>query len=80
MALQPILQFQKLSNVRRKKSGFFDTPDQAVRLLAAQINAKDGVLGTLTEKGYWTFLRNSFPNSAEADFAAKYLDTNIAEV
>ena len=40
---------------------------------AGVIQTSDGTADSLTEKGYWTFLRNSFPNSAEAEFAANYL-------
>ena len=38
---------------------------------AGVLQTSDGTADSLTEKGYWTFLRNSFPNSAEADFAAE---------
>ncbi len=40
---------------------------------AGVIQTSDGTADGLTEKGYWTFLRNSFPNSAEAIFAADYM-------
>lgn len=40
---------------------------------AGVLQTSDGTADSLTEKGYWTFLRNSFPNSAEAEFAANYL-------
>lgn len=40
---------------------------------AGVLQTSDGTADSLTEKGYWTFLRNSFPNSAEAEFVAKYL-------
>jgi len=40
---------------------------------AGVLQTSDGTADSLTEKGYWTFLRNSFPNSAEAEFAADYL-------
>ncbi len=40
---------------------------------AGVIQTSDGTADSLTEKGYWTFLRNSFPNSAEAEFAANYM-------
>lgn len=40
---------------------------------AGVLQTSDGTADSLTEKGYWTFLRNSFPNSAEADFAANYM-------
>lgn len=40
---------------------------------AGVLQTSDGTADNLTEKGYWTFLRNSFPNSAEAEFAADYM-------
>lgn len=40
---------------------------------AGVLQTSDGTADSLTEHGYWTFLRNSFPNSAEADFVADYL-------
>jgi branched-chain amino acid transport system substrate-binding protein len=40
---------------------------------AGVLQTSDGTSDTLTEHGYWTFFRNSFPNSAEATFAAKYM-------
>ena len=40
---------------------------------AGVLQTSDGTADGLTEKGYWTFLRNSFPNSAEAEFAANYM-------
>ena len=40
---------------------------------AGVLQTSDGTADSLTENGYWTFLRNSFPNSAEAEFAANYL-------
>jgi len=40
---------------------------------AGVLQTSDGTADSLTEKGYWTFLRNSFPNSAEAEFVADYL-------
>ncbi|MDX2493398.1 MAG: branched-chain amino acid ABC transporter substrate-binding protein [Desulfuromusa sp.] len=40
---------------------------------AKVLQTSDGTADGLTEKGYWTFLRNSFPNSAEAEFAANYM-------
>ncbi|MGK2943462.1 MAG: branched-chain amino acid ABC transporter substrate-binding protein [Desulfuromonadales bacterium] len=40
---------------------------------AAVLQTSDGTADALTEKGYWTFFRNSFPNSAEAEFAANYM-------
>ena len=38
---------------------------------AGVLQTSDGTADSLTENGYWTFLRNSFPNSAEAEFVAK---------
>lgn len=46
---------------------------QATYFRAGVLQTSDGTSDTLTEHGYWTFFRNSFPNSAEATFAAKYL-------
>ena len=40
---------------------------------AGVLQTSDGTADSLTEHGYWTFFRNSFPNSAEADFAANYM-------
>jgi len=40
---------------------------------AEVLQTSDGTSDTLTEHGYWTFLRNSFPNSAQAVFTADYL-------
>ena len=40
---------------------------------AEVLQTSDGTADSLTEKGYWTFFRNSFPNSAEAQFAAEYM-------
>ena len=40
---------------------------------AGVLQTSDGTADSLTEHGYWTFLRNSFPNSAEADYAANYM-------
>ncbi|MCW9049394.1 MAG: branched-chain amino acid ABC transporter substrate-binding protein [Deltaproteobacteria bacterium] len=40
---------------------------------AGVIQTSDGTADSLTENGYWTFLRNSFPNSAEGEFAANYM-------
>ena len=40
---------------------------------AGVLQTSDGTADSLTEHGYWTFLRNSFPNSAEAIFVADYL-------
>ncbi len=40
---------------------------------AGILQTSDGTSNALTKPGYWTFFRNSFPNSAEAKFAAKFL-------
>lgn len=40
---------------------------------AGVLQTSDGTADALTQHGYWTFFRNSFPNSAEADFTATYL-------
>ena len=40
---------------------------------AGVLQTSDGTSDTLTQHGYWTFFRNSFPNSAEATFAADYM-------
>jgi branched-chain amino acid transport system substrate-binding protein len=40
---------------------------------AGVLQTSDGTADSLTQHGYWTFFRNSFPNSAEADFTAEYL-------
>lgn len=40
---------------------------------AEVLQTSDGTSDSLTEHGYWTFLRNSFPNSAQAVFTADYL-------
>ncbi len=37
------------------------------------LQTSDGTSDALTKHKYWTFFRNSFPNSAEASFTAKYL-------
>ena len=36
------------------------------------LQTSDGTSDSLTKHKYWTFFRNSFPNSAESDFTAKY--------
>ncbi len=46
---------------------------QATYFRAKVLQTSDGTSDTLTEHGYWTFFRNSFPNSAEANFAANYM-------
>ncbi|BHH83330.1 branched-chain amino acid ABC transporter substrate-binding protein [Desulforhopalus sp. 52FAK] len=48
---------------------------QATYYRAGVLQTSDGTSDTLTEHGYWTFFRNSFPNSAEATFAADYMVT-----
>jgi branched-chain amino acid transport system substrate-binding protein len=45
---------------------------QATYFRAGVLQTSDGTSDTLTQHGYWTFFRNSFPNSAEATFVAKY--------
>lgn len=37
------------------------------------LQTSDGTSDSLTRHKYWTFFRNSFPNSAEAQFLASYL-------
>jgi branched-chain amino acid transport system substrate-binding protein len=49
---------------------------QATYYRAGVLQTSDGTSDTLTEHGYWTFFRNSFPNSAEATFAADYFINN----
>lgn len=39
---------------------------------AGVLQTSDGTSDTLTEHGYWTFFRNSFPNSAEATYTGNY--------
>jgi len=39
---------------------------------AGVLQTSDGTSDSLIAHKYWTFFRNSFPNSAEADFTAKY--------
>lgn len=46
---------------------------QATYFKAGVLQTSDGTSDTLTEHGYWTFFRNSFPNSAEATFSAAYM-------
>ncbi len=45
---------------------------EATYFRAGVLQTSDGTSDTLTKHGYWTFFRNSFPNSAEADFTANY--------
>lgn len=37
------------------------------------LQTSDGTSDDLIKKKYWTFFRNSFPNSAQSDFTAKYM-------
>lgn len=37
------------------------------------IQTSDGTSDSLIEKKYWTFFRNSFPNSSQSDFTADYM-------
>ncbi len=37
------------------------------------LQTSDGTSDSLTKRKYWTFFRNSFQNSAQADFTANYL-------
>ncbi len=37
------------------------------------LQTSDGTSDSLIKKKYWTFFRNSFPNSAQSDFTAEYL-------
>jgi len=46
---------------------------QKTYLNANVLQTSDGTADSLTEHGFWTFFRNSFPNSAEADYVADYL-------
>lgn len=46
---------------------------EATYARAGVLQTSDGTSDALTKHGYWTFFRNSFPNSAEATFAAKYM-------
>ncbi|WP_025209078.1 branched-chain amino acid ABC transporter substrate-binding protein [Hippea sp. KM1] len=39
---------------------------------AGVLQTSDGTSDTLVKHGYWTFFRNSSPNSAEAEFTAKF--------
>lgn len=45
---------------------------QATYYRAGVLQTTDGTSDSLTEHGYWTFFRNSFPNSAEATYTANY--------
>ena len=46
---------------------------QSTYAKAGVLQTSDGTSDALTQHGYWTFFRNSFPNSAEATFAANYM-------
>jgi len=46
---------------------------EATYYRAKVLQTSDGTSDRLTKHGYWTFFRNSFPNSAEAAFTAQYL-------
>ena len=37
------------------------------------LQTSDGTSDDLIKRKYWTFFRNSFPNSAQSDFTAKYM-------
>jgi branched-chain amino acid transport system substrate-binding protein len=45
---------------------------QPIYYKAGVLQTTDGTSSSLTEKGYWTFFRNSSPNWAEGDFTAKF--------
>jgi branched-chain amino acid transport system substrate-binding protein len=45
---------------------------QATYYREGVLQTTDGTSDTLTSHGYWTFYRNSFPNSAEATYTANY--------
>ena len=45
---------------------------QTTYFRAGVLQTSDGTSDSLTKHKYWTFFRNSFPNSAEADFVAEY--------
>ena len=45
---------------------------QATYFREGVLQTTDGTSDALTEHGYWTFFRNSFPNSAEATYTADY--------
>ncbi len=46
---------------------------QATYYRSKVLQTSDGTSDSLTKRKYWTFFRNSFQNSAQADFTAKYL-------
>ncbi|MFO7886107.1 MAG: branched-chain amino acid ABC transporter substrate-binding protein [Desulfobacteraceae bacterium] len=45
---------------------------QSTYYRAGVLQTSDGTSDSLTKHGYWTFFRNSFPNSAEAEYTADY--------
>ena len=45
---------------------------QTTYFRAGVLQTSDGTSDSLTQHKYWTFFRNSFPNSAEADYVAEY--------
>ena len=45
---------------------------QTAYFRAGVLQTSDGTSDSLTKHKYWTFFRNSFPNSAEADYIAEY--------
>ena len=45
---------------------------QTTYFRAGVLQTSDGTSDSLIAHKYWTFFRNSFPNSAEADFIAEY--------
>ena len=45
---------------------------QTTYFRAGVLQTSDGTSDSLITHKYWTFFRNSFPNSAEADYTAKY--------
>ena len=46
---------------------------QATYYRSKVLQTSDGTSDSLTKRKYWTFFRNSFQNSAQAEFTAKYL-------
>lgn len=49
---------------------------QVTYFRAGVLQTTDGTADSLTEKGYWTFFRNSNPNKVEAEFTANFLMNN----
>lgn len=45
---------------------------QATYYRSKVLQTSDGTSDSLIENGYWTFFRNSFPNSAQGEFTADY--------